>query len=375
VVGQVDNIQLQQDEKNNKDHILVNITVNEKYQHLINNRTRFYNASGVTISGSLSGFVVKSESADAILRGGISFYNAANKDEKPTTVVKEKTQFTLYKHHEQAQNAGLTITIAFDDISGLKTGTEIIYQEQKVGVIERLIFDHQKVGVTALVLLNEQGNKLATAGTKFWFAESEVGLVGSKNISALLNGGFIGVLPALQNMNENKEPEAKLSSAQPTTTTHFIAENIPPIIEALPYGLNLKLVTENRGSVRVGNPVLYRQIKVGEVIGIGLASTANKVNIFININKNFIPLVTSKSRFWNTSGITIEAGLFSGVDIHSESVETLLSGGIAFATPDNENGQAKGEQGTNGNTFYLHAEPDQDWFEWQPKIQLNNADK
>ena len=143
--------------------------------------------------------------------------------------------------------------------------------------------------------------------------------------------------------------------------THFIAENIPPIIETLPYGLNLKLIAEKRGSVRVGNPVLYRQIKVGTVIGIGLADTADKVNIFININKHFMALVTTKSRFWNTSGISIKGGLIKGIDIHSESVETLLSGGIAFATPENKNKQAKGGQSTNGNEFYLFEEPEQDY--------------
>jgi paraquat-inducible protein B len=200
--------------------------------------------------------------------------------------------------------------------------------------------------------------------------------VGSKNISSLLSGGFIGVLPAPKIRNTDKPNILPNEEAQPeafvAAQTHFMAENIPPIVEALPYGLNLKLVAENRGSVRVGNPVLYRQIKVGTVIGIGLADTADKVNVFININKHFIPLVTTQSRFWNTSGITIKGGLINGIDIHSESVETLLAGGIAFATPENKNKQAKGVQSTNGNVFYLYGELDQDWLEWQPKIQLKS---
>ena len=46
--------------------------------------------------------------------------------------------------------------------------------------------------------------------------------------------------------------------------------------------------------------------------------------------------MSQQSQFWNTSGMRIDAGVFSGVSIDSESIETLLSGGIAFATPEVE---------------------------------------
>jgi paraquat-inducible protein B len=121
--------------------------------------------------------------------------------------------------------------------------------------------------------------------------------------------------------------------------------------------------------VRVGNPVLYRQIKVGKVIGIDLSATADQVNIFINIAKRYAPLVSEKSQFWNTSGINIEAGIFSGINIDSESIETLIAGGIAFATPSiDESDETK----PLPTSFMLHQDLDKDWLEWQPKIVLND---
>ena len=70
-IGQVDNVSLNKID----DEITVNITIDEEHRDLLQSTSRFYNAGGVTISGGLSDFVVKTESLDAILKGGISFYN------------------------------------------------------------------------------------------------------------------------------------------------------------------------------------------------------------------------------------------------------------------------------------------------------------
>jgi len=346
-VGQVDNVSLDK----SADNIRVNITIDEEHRHLVDNTSRFYNASGLTMSGGLSDFVVKTESIDAILRGGISFYNPkasnANNDE-----VKELENFTLFAHIEQAEKAGLAIEIQFNNSSGLKVNSKVIYQEQEIGLVERLIFKDDQVGVTALILLNDLGANYAKQGTKFWKIEPQIGLVGSKNVGALLDGAFIALLPST----------LKDSAAQ----TSFTALALAPTIEQLPYGLNIKLSANRLGSVRVGNPVLYRQIKVGKVIGVGLSDTADTVNIFINIAKPYKALVTHDSRFWNTSGVNIEAGIFSGINIDSESVETLIAGGIAFATPEVDD-----EHTTLPVSFVLHDNVDSDWLEWQPKIAIS----
>lgn len=346
-VGQVDSVSL--DKTTDKIHI--NLSIDEEHQQLIQQNSRFYNASGLTLSGGISNFVVKTESIDSILRGGISFYNP-NVAEPNQTRIAELTQFKLFKHSEQAKNAGLNISIYFDDASGLKINSKVIYQEQEVGVIERLTFKENNIGVTAQVLLNDLGSNYAIQGSQFWKVEPELGLVGSKNVGALLDGAFIALLPSVDNNN----PAQK----------HFKALALPPTVTALPYGLNVKLTTNRLGSVRIGNPVLYRQVTVGKVIGIGLSDHADSVEIFINIAQRYAPLVKSNSKFWNTSGINIEAGLFSGVSIESESIETLIAGGIAFATPeiksDDENNKL--------SNFILHQTPQSDWLLWQTKIPL-----
>jgi paraquat-inducible protein B len=350
-VGQVDNVTL--DKK--ADKVRVNITIDEDHKSLIQANTRFYNASGITLNGGLGDFVVKTESVDAILRGGISFYNpvvnfSAHSTENNT--VKELDDFHLFDHFEQATNAGLSISIHFNDFTGLKVNTKVVYQEQEIGKVERLVFSEDAIGVTALVLLNDVGAKYAKQQSKFWLVEPTIGLVGTKEVAHLLDGSFITVLP-----DANLSHDIKVK---------FQALEMAPTVTQLPYGLNIKLKTQRLGSIRVGNPVLYRQITVGKVIGIDLSTTADTVNVFINIAKRYAPLVNNDSKFWNTSGVNIEASLFSGINIDSESIETLISGGVAFATPEssmNESEQVK-------QSFTLHQDVDENWLEWQPKIIL-----
>lgn len=347
-VGQVDNIVLDKQ----ADKVRINITIDEKHKALIQSNTRFYNASGVTLNGSLSDFVVKTESVDAILRGGISFYNPTVKESKRVEV-KELESFGLFEHYEHAKSAGLSISIHFNDFTGLKVNTKVLYQEQEIGKVERLVFNEGEIGVTALVLLNDIGAKYAKQESNFWLVEPTIGLVGAKDVAHLLGGAFIAILP-----------DANISNA---VKIEFEALEIAPTVTQLPYGLNVKLVTQRLGSIRVGNPVLYRQITVGEVIGIDLSETADAVNVFINIAKRYAPLVTSDSKFWNTSGINIEAGIFSGINIDSESIETLISGGVAFATPESEMSTDASEK----SHFILHQDVNKDWLEWQPKIMIN----
>lgn len=75
---------------------------------------------------------------------------------------------------------------------------------------------------------------------------------------------------------------------------------------------------------------------MGKVTGYELGQTADRVLIHILIEPKYAPLVRSGSRFWNTSGFGLDFGLFKGATVRTESLETLVAGGIAFATPAGE---------------------------------------
>lgn len=87
------------------------------------------------------------------------------------------------------------------------------------------------------------------------------------------------------------------------------------------------------GSVGVGAPVYYRSLPVGEVATYRLAADGKTIEVTIFINAPYDKYVTRETRFWNASGIQASAGA-NGIDIQTESLVSVLVGGLAFDVPD-----------------------------------------
>jgi hypothetical protein len=51
------------------------------------------------------------------------------------------------------------------------------------------------------------------------------------------------------------------------------------------------------------------------------------------------------------------------LQIHTGSFESILAGGVAFATPN-----SPGDQVTPGSVFEMHAEGKDEWLAWSPMI-------
>jgi paraquat-inducible protein B len=95
-------------------------------------------------------------------------------------------------------------------------------------------------------------------------------------------------------------------------------------------------------------------------------SDAREVVIHARIRKQYAPLVRVNSKFWNAGGIDFHFGLFSGANLTAESAQTLVSGGIEFATPPDFQDAV-----TNGATFTLNEKSEPDWEKWSPVIPLH----
>ena len=134
-------------------------------------------------------------------------------------------------------------------------------------------------------------------------------------------------------------------------------------------GLNIVLETEGMGSLKQGSPVYYRQVKVGQITGFALSPTAQQVWLNINIEEPYGKLIHTGTRFWNASGIKVSGGVLSGMTVRTESVESLIAGGIGLATPE---GDEMGPAAYPGQHFTLNATIDESWLRWQPKITLRN---
>lgn len=344
-VGSVQSFQLSRDDR----QVVLGVHIAPEYTHLVNGSTRFWNASGITLKGGLSGVEVKSESLQSLLDGGIAFETP---DPRAAKGERQVQRFKLYADRDSALRTGVQITLKVASGEGLQPGTAIRYKGLEVGKVESISLtdDLQAVLLSARITLVAE--HIAREGSQFWVVKPEFSLTRAANLDTLVSGQYLEVQPA------EKASARRLA---------FTALSRPPTQARREEGLRLVLSAPRRGSIKPGALVSYREVPVGKVVDFELGPTSNRVLIHVLIEPRYAPLVRSGSRFWNASGIGIEAGLFKGVKVRTESLEALIGGGIAFATP---NAPEMGGPAQPGQTFALFDEPDESWLGWAPKIAL-----
>lgn len=347
-VGSVQSYQLS---RRDPSRLIIGVHIEPEYANLVNTSTRFWNVSGVTVSGGLDGIKLKSESLQTLIAGGIAFDTP---DPKAPPVTKVR-RFVLFDSEDSAHAKGQMIELRADSADGLKEGTVLRYKGLEVGRIEQVELSKDLQTVLLKARLTRAADRVARQGTRFWVVKPEVGLSGVANLGTIVSGQYIEVLPA-----------AKAGQAQ---SSFSLLDGEPNrLLDA--DGLRLTLSAARRGSLKSGVPVTYREVQVGKVTSFELGETGDRVLIHILIEPRYAPLVRTGSRFWNTSGFGVDAGLFKGVKVRTESMETLLAGGVAFATPNNAE---MGSLAKPGQTFALFDEANDDWLDWAPKIPLGKA--
>ena len=344
-VGTVQSYQLSRD----NEQVAFGVHIEPEFSHLVNTSTRFWNASGVTLKGGLSGIEVKSESLQTLMAGGIAFETPNAKAPKGDQRV---LRFNLHSSQDSALEKGVALTIRVPRGDGLNPGTSIRYKGLEVGKVERVELTPDLQAVMLHARVTQATQQIARVGTQFWVVKPEVSLTRAANLETLVSGQYLEVLPATKAGNRQ---------------VNFVAQAAAPTDNAREEGLRLVLSAARRGSIKPGVVVSYREVPVGKVTDFELGPTSDRVLIHILIEPPYAPLVRTGSRFWNASGIGVDAGLFSGVKVRTESLEALLEGGIAFASPDNAQ---MGGPAQAGQTFVLNDELKEEWLRWAPKIAL-----
>ncbi|TKB50409.1 MCE family protein [Ferrimonas sediminicola] len=323
----------------------ISLTLDGEYRRLFSNASRFWRYSGVRIQGSLTHFEVDAAAAMALLRGGIAFDNL----EGMTGAQRDRW---LYANRDEALTPAVRVQVILDADADLQAGAPVKYHQQRLGKVERVTLAPDLTRLTAtLALAPKWADRFAVAGARYYLAEAQIGLGSTKNVSNLVLGNHLAALPG---------PDASPGQQR------FTALPAEPAPDAQAQSLRLVLTQAQLGSVRIGSPVLYRQIPVGEVVQHELAENASQVEITIELQPQYRHLVNRTSRFWNASGLTVKLGLFSGAEIHTESLDTLLIGGIAFATEQatDEHNRASGL-----DRFPLHERSRESWLRWTPLFQ------
>lgn len=343
----VGSVQSYQFARNSK-RILIGVHIEKEYENLVNGSSRFWNVSGITLTGGLSGIKIKSESLQTLMAGGIAFDTPT-----PNVALKRRIpRFRLMESLEEVNRSGTLVTIRVDRADGLKPGTPIRFKGLDVGSVESVDLTKDLQAVLLRARITEAADRIARVGTQFWVVKPALGLVRTENLDTLIGGQYLEVQPAAKDRGPQRD---------------FIALAEAPEVIGPEVGLPLTLSAPRRGSIKPGVPVTYREVAVGKVTGFELGQTADRVLIHILIEPRYAALVRGGSRFWNSSGFGFDWGLFKGATVRTESLETLIDGGIAFATPE---GEQMGNPARPQQTFALFDKPEETWLQWAPKIPL-----
>ncbi|MNJ32376.1 Paraquat-inducible protein B [compost metagenome] len=212
---------------------------------------------------------------------------------------------------------GPTIQITFKTGEGLTANkTEVKYRNVVIGHVTTVELSRDQKSVTATVNLVKQADNFTREDSTFWVVRPRIGAGGISGIDTLLSGDFIGADAGQSNSR------AKV----------FKGLEMPPPITYGEPGKRFTLHTDDLGSLGVGSPVYYRKIPVGQVVAYELSKDGKGVDIEVFVHSPNDEFVTDNTRFWNASGIDVEVGA-NGFAVRTESLSSLLVGGIAFRAP------------------------------------------
>jgi paraquat-inducible protein B len=228
----------------------------------------------------------------------------------------------LYLGVQAMARRGPLITITFKTADGLTAQqTKVKHKAVDLGTVEDIALSPDMSHVSVRVRMDGRAAPLLTDRARFWvvrprFASGNLAGIAS-GLETLVSGAYIEIDPG--------QPPGREART-------FTGLEDPPGVRSDEPGHLYVLHAEQLGSLTVGAPVFYRNVSVGDMLGYDLADGSNPIAIRIFVRAPFDRFVHADTRFWNASGLSIDRGA-AGLRVEVESIQALISGGIAFIAP------------------------------------------
>lgn len=214
---------------------------------------------------------------------------------------------------------GPTITVSFRTADGLVAGkTTVRYKQVNIGLVKHIDLAADRSHVITHIELSKDARNFAAEDTRFWVVRPRIGANGVSGIDTLLSGAYI-------------EADGGNTDVEKTT---FKGLEFPPVVASDVPGKIFFLTAKDLGSLDIGSPIYYRRINVGQVSGYKLADDGKHVELQTFIQAPYDKFVTQDARFWQASGVDVSIGA-SGFKLDTQSLASIVAGGIAFGYPDN----------------------------------------
>ncbi|SFB13976.1 paraquat-inducible protein B [Collimonas sp. OK607] len=225
---------------------------------------------------------------------------------------------------------GPSITITFHTAEGLEAGkTKVKYKDVDIGLVQTITLSKDRSHVLANVQLSKEAESFTSADTRFWVVRPRVAASGVSGLGTLLSGAYIG---------------ADAGTSEETKHA-FTGLEVQPIVTHDASGKQYMLHAADIGSLDIGSPIYFRRIKVGQLAAYDLDADGKGVTLRIFIDAPYDKFIGVNTRFWHASGFDMQINA-SGFKLRTQSLATVVLGGIAFQSPDDDLGMKAKENTT-----------------------------
>jgi paraquat-inducible protein B len=215
---------------------------------------------------------------------------------------------------QQKLAQGPRIDITFADADGLEAGkTKIRYKDVEIGDVTGIHVSKDRKRVIVTARIHRDAKDYLVQDTRFWVVRPRVSGGGVSGLGTLVSGSYISVDVG----HSSEERQA------------FDGLEVPPIVTSDLPGREFVLHAADIGSLGVGSSVYYRHISAGQVVAYALDPGGGSVTIKVFVYAPYDTFVTRATRFWQASGIDMAIDS-EGVKLRTESLSSILEGGIAF---------------------------------------------
>jgi paraquat-inducible protein B len=190
--GQVLGFELEDDKRS----VAVHIFINEPYDALVREHSRFWNVSGVHVTVDANGMDLRIESFETLMQGGIAF-------ETPTTLetgqpAAEGTTFALFADEAAVAKASFVdkqhIIAYFDgSVRGLSVDAPVEFRGIQVGTVVdvKMEFDRTEMAFRIPVLIAMEPGRISVIGERFGSTREAVQALIKMGMRAQLQTGSL----------------------------------------------------------------------------------------------------------------------------------------------------------------------------------------
>lgn len=246
------------------------------------------------------------------------------------------------------KSRGPEVQIEFHETPGIEANkTLLFYRGVAAGKVIDVRLDQKLDKAVVTVRLKAFAAPLAQSGTIYWIDQPVIGLAKTSGLSSIIQGNSI---------------QARLGEGP--KVSYFLGLEKAPLHPLQAPGLVLKLAADELPSLEEGAPIIYRGITIGGVLRKEFDEGGNPF-VIIGIQKQFVNLISTNSRFWNSSSSMVKIGP-AGIRFEFFDLKSLFIGSIEVDVFG-----AVGEPVDNGTSFRLCANESEARFEdWGTNIKL-----